>query len=79
MNEQFFESDKDSIVIILYLWVRKLRLKEASALPKVKWPGRPSQGRVEKAKDNLAPYKSFALVYLDRPMQLEAPGYGEHS
>lgn len=57
MNEQFFELDKESIVIILCLWVRNLRLKEASTLPTVKQPSRPAQGRVEEAKDKHVPHK----------------------
>lgn len=78
MSEQFFEFDKDRIVISPYLWVRKLRLTEASALPKVKQPGNPSQGRA-KVKDELGPNVSFALGYPARPGQLGARGYKEHS
>lgn len=71
MNELFSALDEGSIVIIPCLWGKKLRLKEASALPTVKQPGRPSQGRVEEAKDKLGSHTSFALGNPARPVQPE--------
>lgn len=50
--------------------MRKLNLEEVSTLPKVKQPGRPSQGTAEEAKEKLGLHTSFALGYPARPVQL---------
>lgn len=53
--------------------------KRQNALPEVKHPGRPSQGRGEEARDKFGLHTTLASVYPGRLVQLGAPGYREYS
>lgn len=74
MNEEVFELDKDSVVIILRLRVRKVRLKPVPCLRSNSLAD-PLGGEQQKPGMSLAPHTRFALGYAARPVQPGTPGY----